>query len=283
MSYNYLRYGILTTYRHSYFLRRKGNSTLCISGPISLNGTRNITILKYWLFILLKSHEEGFYSSPPGNPFDKTFFSSSGSEINQPLQDIILSTSGAYKLRKYNLTDIKSSQILFADVAERNQGATSRGCCGAVISGSIRGKENIKFKTMDSFNRPTALEVCMKEISFYEKLEDLQGTFIPIFYGFFNLHGILILAIEDCGTPLPLSAINTHEDKVKKAISEINGMKVKHGDLEVRELNGVQVYPNILVKSGEIRIIDFHVSKETDDIIIETLDISQLCKKPRMD
>lgn len=282
MSYNYLRYGILTTYKHSYFLRRKGNSTLCISGPISLNGTQNITILKYWLYILLKSHEEGFYSSPPGNPFDKTFFSSSGGEVNQPLQDIILSTSGVYELRKYNLTYIKSSQILFADIAERNQGATSRGCCGAVISGSIRGKENIKFKTMDSFNRPTALEDCMKEIGFYHKLEALQGTVIPNFYGFFNLHGMLILAVEDCGTPLPLSDIITYEDKVKKAISKINGIKVKHGDLEVRELNGVQVYPNILVKSGEIRIIDFHISEETADVIIETVETLQQSKKSRV-
>ncbi len=31
MSYNYMRYGILTTYTCTYFLRRKGESTLCIS------------------------------------------------------------------------------------------------------------------------------------------------------------------------------------------------------------------------------------------------------------
>lgn len=284
MSYNYLRYGILTTYKHTYFLRRMGNSTLSISGPISLDGTHNITILKCWLFILLKSHEDGLYSSPSGNPFDKMFFSSSGSEMKQPLQKVILNTLGVYKMGKYNLTDIKSSQIQFADIAERNQvGVTSRGCCGAVISGSMYGNENIKFKTMDSFNRATALEDCEKEIRFYAKLETLQGNFIPKFYGFFNLHGMLILALEDCGTPLPISCINMYEEKVKTAISKINGMKVQHGDLEIRELNGVLVYPNILMKMGQIRIIDFHVSSETKFITTEKLDILPQSKKSRME
>jgi hypothetical protein len=258
-----------------------GNSTLSISGPISLDGTHNI--LKCWLFILLKSHEDGLYSLPSGNPFDKMFFSSSGSEIKQPLQKVILNTSGVYKMGKYNLTDIKSSQIQFADIAERNQvGVTYRGCCGAVISGSMYGNENIKFKTTDSFNRATALEDCEKEIRFYAKLETLQGNFIPKFYGFFNFHGMLILALEDCGTPLPVSCFKMHEQK-ETAISKINGMKVQHGDLEIRELNGTLVYPNILMNMGQIRIIDFHVSNETKFITTEKLDFLPESKKLRME
>ena len=265
MSYNYLRYGILTTYKSTYFLRRMGNSTLSISKPIPLNG-RKLSILQYWLFVLCKSQQEGFYSSPAGNPFDTIFFTLKGTPFRQNLKPIVFK-SGMYQNKKYNLVDIQSSQIKFADLAERKHGALSRGCCGAVISGSIFTHVDIKFKTIDSFNNAGAMEICLKEIAAYQKLESLQGSVIPFFYGFFNLHGILIMALEDCGSPLAVSEIFSLQAKVNSAIEKINKFGLKHCDLEARESNGQKVYPNILVKENMIRIIDFHISKITDDAV----------------
>lgn len=265
MSYNYMRYGILTTYKSTYFLRRKGNSTLAISKPIPLN-SGNLTILQYWLFVLCKSHQEGFYSSPAGNPFDTIFYTSTGKPFQQKLKPIMFN-SGIYQNKKYNLVDIQSSQIKFADLTERKHGALSRGCCGAVISGSIFNIEDIKFKTIDSFNNADAMEICLKEIAVYEKLESLQGSVIPHFYGFFNLHGILIMALEDCGSPLAVCNIHLFRDQIDYAIKIINNHGLKHCDLESRESKGQKVYPNILVKQNKIRIIDFHISKITDDTV----------------
>jgi hypothetical protein len=265
MSYNYMRYGILTTYKSTYFLRRNGDSTLYISKPITLD-SGNITILQYWLFVLCKSHKEGFYSSPAGNPVDPTFYTSKGKPFQQELKPIVF-RDGLYKKKKYNLVDIQSSQIKFADLTERKHGALSRGCCGAVISGSIFSNVDIKFKTIDSFNNADAMEICLKEIAVYDMLESLQGSIIPSFYGFFNLHGILILALEDCGLPLAVSDISLFQNDVNSAIKTINKLGLKHSDLESRQLNGQEVYPNILVKENKIRIIDFHISEVTDDAV----------------
>ncbi|KAJ3250173.1 hypothetical protein HK103_003791 [Boothiomyces macroporosus] len=247
MSYNYMRYGILTTYKHTYFLRRMGKSTLAISKPIPLDGIHDYSILQCWLFVLCKSHQEGFYSSPAGHPSQPTFKT-----------ETITFTNDIYETVKYNLVHINSSQIHFADLIERKYGVMSRGACGAVISGSIYGYDNIKLKTVDSFNIPKALEICQKETAIYHKLENLQGRIIPRFFGFFNLHGILILALEDCGTPLKDTEFDAYQEKVDAAIKEINSYGVKHADLESRS----QVYPNILLKGNCIRIIDFHISEE---------------------
>ena len=241
MSYNYMRYGILTTYKCTYFLRRKGESTLCISKP-NLIGPG---ILKCWLFVLFQAFQEGFYSSPTGNP----------SLVPIVYQKGPLHTEK--KKHKYNLIPIKSSQILLADLLERKPGGVSKGRCGSVISGSINGKENIKFKILDSFNNPKALEICYREIEIYLCLESLQGNMIPMFYGFFNLHGFLILALEDCGNPVTQAEYPSLKTEIEIALKEIKNAGVKHNDLECR--NGI--HPNILVKNRNIRIIDFHISE----------------------
>ncbi|KAJ3251407.1 hypothetical protein HK103_002420, partial [Boothiomyces macroporosus] len=155
MSYNYMRYGILTTYKHTYFLRRMGKSTLAISEPIPLDGIKDYSILQCWLFVLCKSHQEGFYSSPDGHPFQPTF-------DNADIQPIAFK-NGIYGTAKYNLVPINSSQIHFADLIERKYGVMAKGLCGAVISGNIYGYDNIKFKTVDSFNIPDALKICETE------------------------------------------------------------------------------------------------------------------------
>ena len=142
-------------------------------------------------------------------------------------------------------------------LAKPNRGVVSKGSCASVISGSIYGKENLKFKIFDSFNNPQALEICYQEIKIYLSLEFLQGKVIPKFYGFFNLYGFLILALEDCGIPVPETEYPSLKMKIEKALQAIKIAGVEHHDLECR--NGI--YPNILVKNKKIRIIDFHISE----------------------
>jgi hypothetical protein len=243
MSYNYLRYGILTTYKGAYFLKRSTEkskqSILSISQPKFLTQK---SFLKYWLFVLFQSYQEGFYSSPTGDPFCAS---------DKPIEAITLSPNCC----RYDLHDIRSSQISFADnVVQR---VVNKGCVGSVISGSISAcEEDIKLKMLDSFNNDKALEICKAEISFYKQLESLQGSLIPKFYGFFNLHGFLILALEDCGNPITESEYLQFKDEIDAAVAQIESFGVSHCDLECRG----GIYPNILNKDGSIRIIDFHVS-----------------------
>jgi hypothetical protein len=90
---------------------------------------------------------------------------------------------------KYAITPINALQIQLADVIERKHGGISKGAIGTVISGSIRNESDLKLKMVDSFNTQDALKSCLKEVAFYKKLEILQGSIIPTFYGFFNLNG----------------------------------------------------------------------------------------------
>lgn len=170
--------------------------------------------------------------------------------------DYSATKSSIYRTKKdlkYNLIHINSSQVYLADLAERNQGAMSRGACGAVISGSIKGKEGIKFKMVDSFNNSNALEICEREVAIYKKLESLQGEFIPQFYGFYNLHGFLIMALEDCGTPLSSRDYDHFKDQIDRIIRKMKSLNVLHNDLECRQVKGQDVYPNILVNKAKSR------------------------------
>jgi predicted Ser/Thr protein kinase len=241
MSYNNLRYGIVSTYKGTYFLKRRKESILSISRPI-LN--IHCAIFKYWVYILFQSKEDGFYSSPTGDPFEN---------CSKKIERISFG-SGC----KYNLTAIKASQIQLADFIERKRNGIAKGCVGSVISGKIAGVDaEIKLKMVDSFNIADALRICETEVAFYRHLESLQGSIIPQFYGFFNLHGFLILALEDCGKPIGHEDYQLFNDQIENAVSQIKSLGVDHEDLESRD----GIYPNILIKNKSIRIIDFHVSK----------------------
>jgi serine/threonine protein kinase len=264
MSFNYLRYGILTTYKETCFFQRSGNSQLLVTNPIALTGTKSISLLQCWLYVLYKSHEEGFYSSPAGSPFDHATFDL---QI-KPIKEV----DGIHKTRKYNLTDINSSQVRFAGLAERKLGAVAKGLCGTVVSGSTASQPNLKLKIIDSFNNQKALANCEREVAVYERLELMQGKVIPTFYGFYNLHGILIIVLENCGSPLPASQYSTFKVKVNGAIKAINKRGVQHNDLEIRSHDGIEVYPNILLRDGDIKVIDFHKATIEDnavDIVVD--------------
>ena len=239
MSYDYLRYGILSTYKSTYFLKRIKESILLISEPKKISDP---DYLKCWLFVCSESCKEGLYSSPTGDPFSTT-----GKEIAPIINN-----------DKYGLTPINALQIQLADIVERKYSGISKGALGIVISGSIRNQENLKLKMVDTFNTPDALTSCLKEVDLYKKLQGLQGLIIPKFYGFFNLHGFLVLALEDCGTPITKAEFAQHKDTIDKAVRLIKDNGVVHGDLECRD----GIHPNILRQGNEIRIIDFHVAED---------------------
>ena len=85
-----------------------------------------------------------------------------------------------------------------------------------------------------------------------------------MFHGFFNLHGLLIIALEDCGEPVTQEMYPSLKEKIDAAVSRIRECNVDHNDLECRDGE----YPNILQRDGDIRIIDFHVSRFIEEIII---------------
>ena len=235
MSFNYLRYGILTTYHGAYFLKRVNQSTLLISAAKYINDP---DYLKYWMYLIAEADAEGCYSSPTGDPFARKSL--------VPIKSA----------DRYTLSPINSLQIQFSDLINMKKGVDN-GALGTVFGGNLESQEDIKFKMVDSFNTAGALQLCETEVMFYKQLEELQGSVIPKFYGYFNLHGFLILALQDCGSPINQTEFFSLKTKIDKAVKKLDEFGVDQNDLECRD----GVYPNILCKDGEVRIIDFHVAK----------------------
>ena len=254
MTFNYLHYGILTTYSHTYFLMRKSfkgtdseDSLLYVSEPISLEGLNNFSIYQYWLYILHQSTLDGFYSSPNASP-------------NKGLKEIHFDKNG-----KYMLTDIKPDQIDFSEIfhktSSNNLLLRERGACGSCISGSIYNHPNIVFKCMDIYKRKKALKVFENEVGVYKKLESIQGIIIPKFYGFFRLYGMLIIALEYCGTGIKIQDMQEYKEVAQKAVNSINHLGVQHNDLQPHD---GMIYSNILKLDDKITIIDFHKSSYSE-------------------
>ena len=245
-SFNYSRYSALTTQHELYCFKRIGNSTLIVSDVIPLKGVKyqntEISFFTCWLFLLYNARENGIFSSPDGSPVSSTFSSKKTT--------IALKQVKAPKLKLYSLREIKADQIYFSDNLVIGKGAV-----GSVISGKLFETPEIKFKLYDVYHDDRYIDLSKKEVKTYKKLKTLQGSVIPTFHGYFNYHGIIILALEDCGEPLTKKEYERHKDQVEMGITEMKAFGVVHEDLELR--NGR--YPNILKKGDQIRIIDFHL------------------------
>ena len=86
----------------------------------------------------------------------------------------------------------------------------------------------MKRKMVDTFSTPDALKSCWNEVESYKNLESLQGSTIPTFYGFFNLNGFLVLALDDCRTQVTEAEVAQHKDAIDKAVSLIQFDGVVH-------------------------------------------------------
>ena len=251
-SFNCLRYSVLATQHVLHCLRRDDefSSMLLVSDPIPLSGINcngtNISYLTCWLFMLMSSHENGVYSSPAGTPI-----------ANYP-NDLQLIQVNAPKQKLYELRTINSRQIHFTSKV------IGKGAFATVVPGEIFQSGLIVFKLYDSFHDIACVEVSKTEVSIYKKLRSAQGRYIPKFYGYFNFHGIIILALEDCGRCLKGDEYPTYASQINDTIHTLGKLGFKHDDLKMRD----NVYPNILINNkGEIRFIDFQRNEfEANDV-----------------
>lgn len=191
---------------------------------------------------MFSAREDGIYSSPKGTPLNATFPDPDTKITFQPTKSPIR--------KLYSLREIKADQIHF----EENL-VIGKGAVGTVVPGKLYGTPMIKFKMYDTYHDSSYNELSQKETLTCKKLKVLQGKVIPKFYGYFNYHGIIILALEDCGVPVSEDEYLSYKLKIDQCIKALREKGVEHRDLELRG----GVYPNILRKGDDIRIIDFHL------------------------
>ncbi|ORY30468.1 hypothetical protein BCR33DRAFT_566381 [Rhizoclosmatium globosum] len=246
-SFNYSRYAALTTQHELLCFKRSGiPSSVKISNPIPLAGVtyldHHVSYMTCWLFLLWSARENGIYASPAGSPSTTIL----PDHKSLPLRPINAPIRGLYELRAINANQIHFTQTL----------TVAKGAVGTVVTGDLHNHPGLKFKLYDAYHDSRYVEISMKEVAMYKTLESLQGMVIPRFYGYFNYHGIILIAMEDCGSPLTVEEYSLYETRAGNCITALQKLGIYHQDLEARDGK----YPNILKSQcgTKIRIVDFN-------------------------
>jgi hypothetical protein len=161
MSFNHLKYGVLSNYDFFFFFKRNlhqsnQKSSLSISRCIS-----RAEIISVFLSFMILIRKDFFYSSPKGSPLIKT--------IKQK--------------NKYEMIDLKSENFRFNECISCSN-------FGSIIRGRISNRsEKVIFK-VSNIEKQHAYEKLESELKVYRYLENLQGIFIPRFYGIVNFNGV---------------------------------------------------------------------------------------------
>ena len=150
----------------------------------------------------------------------------------------------AESINKYVLVELLK-QILFIKFIGRSQ-------TGAVFTAQYKDfQREVIVKTIDVSK--ASFDQIDNEISIYEALESLQGRVIPTFHACGYMGGILkVIVIESAGRPIKLNEVEGFLPQIRSAVLEIHKLGYIHGDIRL---------PNIMIKEGQIQIIDFGLSK----------------------
>jgi hypothetical protein len=248
MTINRHRYGCLTTFNQTWFLKRvedaanPDTSLLYISPAISCSSIEPYTLTSAWLFILLTIEKDSgwLYSSPRSSAVAIPFF-----------------RAGKESFKKDRYTSIVLDGLIhWNNIIARSQ-------AGAVATGRFMDVENVVFKTIDISKKEGGLDQFNHELSIYRDLEDLQGNVIPRLIAYGNLGGLLqVIVLENVGKSITREQAEQKHDEINAALQRIHENGVVHGDLRL---------PNILIdKENNFRIIDFGMSSKQEGNITET-------------
>jgi serine/threonine protein kinase len=237
MSFNHLKYGILSTYEWTFFFRRTaGGSSIEVSMPVH----RKEIIHTMCAFLLMLMNDEWTHMSPAGSPEldDAKWFHGFPTQRGKLIQ---------LNPTQFRLTGSHLGWTRF----------------GSVITGEIpggNGKQlNVVFKTENVASEHGRDQKMQKEAQMYCDLRALQGKVIPVFYGYVDFNGIFrALVMEYCGVPLVEDEVAQYTDQIVECVKLLHAQKVLHGDLDLRNI--------LKTTDGGIRIIDFERAEIKDDL-----------------
>ncbi|KAI3658610.1 hypothetical protein MP638_006392 [Amoeboaphelidium occidentale] len=252
MTINRYRYGVLTNYNDTCFLKKidvptsPHRSVLWVSPVIKCSQRAPYTLMSAWIYLLLLIEQgtDWIYSSPHS------------SLVASP--DVNVLREHSNRARRYTAKNLEG--------LTKWTGIITRSQAGAVAAGTYLNVQNVVFKTIDLTKRENALAQFDHEVSVYKELESLQGTVIPTLYAYGNIGGLLqVIVLENVGRCITSDEFQMRKDEVYEAIKKINDLGIMHGDLRL---------PNIMVDQENcIRIIDFGFSEKVGGPIVEYVNL----------
>jgi hypothetical protein len=242
MTFNNTKFGILSNWKHAWFLRREetSNPKTLEYFPVHLDEpTQLVSMLKAWVGIVLLAQDDWFYASPtPSHPPPSRNFRNTPMTLRDRKKAI--RTAGNYHCHpvagRYACLNLDFRLCRF-DLSTSRCG--SNGCVvnTRLLQSTPSHDLHVICKTVDVLRYPTAGNLLADEADAYAALEGLQGSVIPTLHGFYEVWGILrLLALEPVG-----DAISEDEEidqtlrtKMKSALERIHGAGYIHGDIARR-------------------------------------------------
>ena len=240
MMFNNTKFGILSSWTHTLFLRRAETpERKCLEYHlVELEGpTSSISMLKAWAGILLLANEECFYASPTicHPPMNRHFSDSAAGKMAH--QKAVIKAKNFNMLPSNQTYEIGTLdfRVCQFDLSSMRDGGIDGGCI--VWGGLLRSVTHILdvvFKVIDTCQYPDASDVLQAEANAYAALYNLQGKVIPRVYGLYEVWGILrVLALQPVGDALSdEDEINsTLLKKMRLTLQRIHDMGFIHGNI----------------------------------------------------
>lgn len=245
MTFNNNRFGILTNWKQTVFLRRAetpDRKTLQYY-LINLGDGQSISMLKAWVGIVLLAEDNWFYASPtpssppPNRNFTKTLFG------------LRKKTKAVQDAEKYRMQPINDSDAAYKCIAidfrlcHFDLSSARRGANGCVVKGRFLSPvplgrdQQVICKVVDVTRYTNTADLLDDEACAYAALKGLQGKVIPTVYGYYEVWGILrFLALEPVGNAISEDEQidQTLRTKMKAALQCIHDAGFIHLDIERR-------------------------------------------------
>ncbi|KAI9002821.1 hypothetical protein BC832DRAFT_108620 [Gaertneriomyces semiglobifer] len=229
MTFNQLRYGILTTYNSTWVFRRSSSAqggVLEVSErftPVSQNGR---PLLEALFTVITLAEENWFYASPTHSP------APSPPAVRRALESV-----DPHRLQ----TEFPYSLVRFRRSKDRSR-------AGAIVEGDFRGTNAI-MKTVDISKHETLTAELDNEVSVYRSLAGLQGAILVRVLAYAEIWNMLrMLVLEPFGLPVSAIDVASAKDGCIQALHALHQAGYSHGDIKLA---------NFVIHQGQVRIIDF--------------------------
>jgi hypothetical protein len=267
MTLNNNRFGILTNWKRTWFLRRAETSQRKTLEYylVELNGTNPpISMLKAWVGMVLLANNDWFYASPTlSTPPPALHFGLTSTVLKETKKALA-------KVEQYEAVPVKGEypclpldiRLCIFDRSTRRVATVSGGC---VVPAQFLGPSDRKFsvvcKVVDIMRYPEAGVFLRNEARAYAALKGLQGREIPKFHGFYEIWGILrLLALEPVGNAIPEDE-NIDQGlrvKMRATLRHIHEVGYIHGDIARQNF--------CRTKEGEVVLVDLETCRRAQNL-----------------
>ncbi|KAF9920248.1 hypothetical protein FBU30_009961 [Linnemannia zychae] len=266
---NGFRYGVLTSYNQTWFLKLSDpkERRVQVSPTIGFNQT-SPTLLQCYLWFIreVERDKRAKTKAPKQQAIDDARQPGSDNSDYKPTK--LLKGGGPFKEWRSSMNPLSSKKTSNRHDKERqvtvprfeNMTFIGHGDV-AVFSATWQGQD-IFVKKCDIWKNRQGVEVIKHEVNMYYRLESLQGIYIPRMLIAGISDGIdMVLATENAGQSINDYTLNLLESqKIRMALSEIHRLGVCHGDIRAQNITVRQVG-----QESQVMFIDFGRSMTTDD------------------